>query len=751
MNNKQLSKLLTQQQKILSKIALGHPLSEIGKEICLAIEDILEDKTAKCSILSLTDKQLFHCAAPSLPQKYCEIINGVVIGPNVGSCGTAAYEKSRVIVDNINTSPLWSGFKEVAKTFGLESCWSTPIISTKSKVLGTFAVYHAHPKAPSVQDLELIDYFVSFSSIALEKNVNAEQLSQAINNLKHSNGKFKAFTEVMPDLVLILNEHGEYVDVYGSSEGLLYSAMMEIKGENVNNILPAKDAKPIMAVLEKTLATNEIQVFEYELDVQIGHRVFEGRTAPVENYQSKDNSSRHVLWVARDITQRKLAEKEIEKLAYYDPLTKLPNRRMLNERLAIAVEKIKRSGETGALLFLDIDNFKRLNDSLGHVSGDKLLVEVARRLGAIIRKSDTLARLGGDEFVVLLEYIGDDNEQANVESSVVAQKIHEIFDEEFKVDSLSFQMSCSIGICLIEGFDISSDNIMQFADTAMYRSKAKGGNSYSFYDPELQTLLDKKIELETEILKSIENEEFCAYFQPQVNIEGKVIGAEALIRWIHPVKGIISPCEFIPIAEQFGLIQRLQNIVLRDICTLLNNLSADLIHEDFKVSINISPSQFKSSSLKTELFNIIHDYKIHPSRITLEITESMLAHNVEHTVQQMQELKSEGFTFSIDDFGTGYSCLTYLHAYPVKELKIDKSFINRISDEESGLNIVKTIINLARNLKIKVIAEGVETKEQFEILKRCNIDSIQGYFFAKPMPMDKYLQLDKDVFCHKYK
>ena len=198
---------------------------------------------------------------------------------------------------------------------------------------------------------------------------------------------------------------------------------------------------------------------------------------------------------------------------------------MLNERLTIAVEKIKRSGETGALLFLDIDNFKRLNDSLGHSSGDKLLVEVARRLGAIIRNSDTIARLGGDEFVVLLEYIGDDNKQANVESSIVAQKIHEIFDEEFKVNSLSFQMSCSIGICLIEGDDISSDNIMQFADTAMYRSKAKGGNSYSFYDPALQTLLDKKIELETEILKSIENEEFCAYFQPQVNIEGKVIGA----------------------------------------------------------------------------------------------------------------------------------------------------------------------------------------------------------------------------------
>lgn len=518
-----------------------------------------------------------------------------------------------------------------------------------------------------------------------------------------------------------------------------------MKGHNINDILPAKDALPIMAVIEKTLVTNEIQVFEYELEVNKGHVVFEGHTAAVEHYQPENSSSRHVLWVARDITQRKLAEKEIEKLAYYDPLTKLPNRRAFNERLAIAVEKIKRSGETGALLFLDIDNFKRLNDSLGHSAGDELLVQVARRLGSVIRKSDTLARLGGDEFVILLEYIGDDNEQANIESSVVALKVHEVFDEVFNVDSLNFQVSCSIGIYLIEGLDITANDILKFADTAMYRSKTKGGNSYSFYDPELQKLLERKIELETEILKAIKNEEFCAYFQPQVNVAGKVVGAEALIRWIHPIKGLIPPSEFIPVAEQFGLIQRLQNIVLIDICKLLNKISSNLISDDFKVSINISPSQFKSSTLKSELLNIIHSFNVTPTQITLEITESMLAHDVEHTVQQMEELKSEGFTFSIDDFGTGYSCLSYLHAYPVKELKIDKSFIDRISDEESGLSIVKTIISLARNLKIKVIAEGVETKEQLNILKSCDIDSVQGYFFAKPMPMLEYINWHKDA------
>lgn len=744
MYKKQLSELLGQQQKILSKIALGHSLRDIGDDICLAIEGMLEDKSAKCSILSLRGKQLFHCAAPSLDPKYCEIINGVEIGASVGSCGTAAYSQSQVIVEDISSSPLWADFKEVAHTYGLNSCWSTPVISTKSQVIGTFAIYHTCSKTPSEQDLELIDYFVHFTSIALEQNSNAYQLGQAVNELRVTNDKFKAFTEVMPDLVLILSEHGEYIDIYGSSEDLLCSSMKKLKGHNVNDVLPLKDAQPIMAVIEKTLETNEIQVFEYELDVLKGRVVFEGRTATVEHYQPDNSASRHVLWVARDITQRKRAEKEIEKLAYYDPLTKLPNRRAFNERLEMTVEKIKRSGETGALLFLDIDNFKRLNDSLGHCAGDELLVEAARRLGAIIRRSDTLARLGGDEFVILLEYIGDDNEQANIESSIVAQKIHEVFDEVFRIDSLNFQVSCSIGICLIEGLDITANDILKFADTAMYRSKAKGGNSYSFYDPELQTLLDRKIELETEIIKAIENKEFCAFFQPQVDVSGKVIGAEALIRWIHPLKGIIPPNEFIPVAEQFGLIQRLQNIVLIDICKFLNKINANLISEDFKVSINISPSQFKSSTLKSELLSIIRSSNVTPCQITLEITESMLAHDVNNTVQQMEELSSEGFTFSIDDFGTGYSCLAYLHAFPVKELKIDKSFIDRISDEESGLSVVKTIINLADNLKIKVIAEGVETEEQFNILKSCDIDSIQGYFFAKPMPMNEYINWHKE-------
>ena len=744
MNSIKLKKLLSHQQDILSKIALGAPLNDILNEICLSIEEVIDDESARCSILSLKGEQLFHCAAPNIDDGYCQLINGVHIGPEVGSCGTAAYQKVRIIVEDIATSPLWENFRELALDFGLKSCWSTPIISTKSKVIGTFAIYHNTPKKPSAKDLELIDYFVHFSSIALEKSVDSLKVQQLIAELQQSNKKFRALTKVMPDLTLILSEEGKYTDIYGACDELLFISPEELINKNVNDILSKHDAQPIMAVIEKTLAANKMQVFEYELEINKKKVIFEGRTAPINSYQPNNPSQRHVVWMARDITVRKKTEKKVEKLAFFDPLTNLPNRRMLNERLGMCVERIKRNHKTGALFFLDLDCFKRINDSLGHNAGDELLVELSKRLSTIIRASDTIARVGGDEFVVLLEYVGDNHEQANIESEIVAKKLQSAFDDKFQIGKLAFQVSCSIGICLVDNENLVTDNILKFADTAMYRSKMKGGNSYSFYDPELQTLLEKQTELETDIVRAIASDEFCAYFQPQINASGKVIGTEALIRWNHPSKGLIAPNEFIPVAEQYGLIQKLQNIVLRDICILLNKLSAEnMIDAAFSISINISQCQFNSSTLKTELLKTINEFNIQSSQIKLEITESMLSGDIANTIQQMEELQDNGFIFSIDDFGTGYSCLTHLSAFPVRELKIDKSFIDKILDGGTGFSIVQTIINLAKSLNISAVAEGVELPAQLEILNTMNIDSIQGYLIAKPMIQSDYLAWHK--------
>ncbi|WP_286937760.1 MULTISPECIES: EAL domain-containing protein [unclassified Pseudoalteromonas] len=741
MNTAKLKQLLSHQQDILSKIALGIALDDILQDICLAIEQVIEDSSARCSILSLTGNQLFHRAAPNIDDEYLKAINGVFIGPNVGSCGTAAYKNERVIVQNIDLSPLWEDYKDLAHRYGLYSCWSTPVISTTNEILGTFAIYHGTPKAPTQQDLELIDYFVHFSSIALEKNAESLKARQLVADLQKSNEKFKAFTQVMPDLILILNEEGVYTDIYGTSSDLLLESPTDLIGQNVQDLFPVKDADMIMGIIKKTILTNEMQIFEYDLAVPKGHITFEGRAAALTNYQPEKPELKHVVWMARDVTLRKKAEQEVQRLAFFDPLTGLPNRRMLSDSLAKCVERIKRTKKTGALLFLDVDNFKRINDSLGHGAGDQVLIELAKRLGGVIRSSDTLARVGGDEFIILLEYIGEHNHQACIESEIVAKKVQGVFNDKFAIGELAFQVSCSIGICLINEEHTATDNILKFADTAMYRSKAKGGNSCSFYDPKLQTLLENQAELETDIVRAIANNEFCAYFQPQISMQGKIVGAEALIRWIHPNKGVIAPNQFIPIAEQYGLIQKLQNIVLRNICRLINQLNEkNMIDEHFSVSINISHIQFNSAQLTRELCSTIKEFNIKPQHIKLEITETMLSGDIDSTIKQMTELQEQGFVFSIDDFGTGYSCLAHLNAFPVKEIKIDKSFIDKILDKGKGFNIVNTIISLGKSLDITVVAEGVEQEAQFELLNLLNADCIQGYLVAKPMNASNYIK-----------
>lgn len=740
MHSSQLSKLIVHQQNILSKIALVEDLSSITTEICLAIESMFGEENAKCSILTLAGQQLFHCAAPSIDDDYCSAINGVFIGDGVGSCGTAAFNCTRVIAEDINTSPLWADYKHLALSAGLQSCWSTPILSNQGTVLGTFAIYHDTPKKPSEFELELINYFVHFTSIALEKMQTRSRLEETASELKQSNEKFKAFTQVMPDLALIFSEKGVFTDSYGAVQDYAPDALENILNRSVYDFLTTRQADNVMANIEKTLTTKQVQIFEYEMEINSKMVVFEGRTVPIDDYVTSSDDTQHVLWMARDITTRKEAEQEIEKLAFYDPLTKLPNRRMLHEHLHKFVAKTKRSGNKGALLFIDLDNFKRINDSLGHAAGDELLVSVANRLSGIVRSSDILARVGGDEFVILLDCLGGNKNQDTIEATVVASKVQELFKENYKISGLDFQVCCSVGICYIEGSDITAENVLKYADTAMYRSKQKGGNTFSFYDPKLQTMLEQQIELETEIVRAINDNEFSAYFQPQVDTCGQVSGVEALIRWQHPVKGLIPPCDFIPVAEQFGLIQKLQNIVLRDICQLLTKLnSSQAINSNFNASINISPSQFRCRGLKNELMRILGEYKISPSQITLEITESMFSHDVEQTVDQMNELVAEGFSISIDDFGTGYSCLANLHDYPLKELKIDRSFISNMTGTDSGRSVVDMIINLAKNLSIKVVAEGVETQEQFNVLKSRNVDEIQGYLFSKPLTQDDYL------------
>ncbi|HET8704930.1 MAG TPA: GGDEF domain-containing phosphodiesterase, partial [Pseudomonadales bacterium] len=303
----------------------------------------------------------------------------------------------------------------------------------------------------------------------------------------------------------------------------------------------------------------------------------------------------------------------------------------------------------------------------------------------------------------------------------------------------SYKIGASIGICIVDGETSSAGEILKRADSAMYAAKRLGGNSFSFYDPSIQEEIDRKLQIEREIIGAIEQRQFCAYFQPQIDTRGNVVGAEALIRWVHPVRGLISPASFIPIAENSGLIFQLQNIVLEDSCRLLNELKKQHgVPEDFAISVNISSNQFKTGKLDENLLKVMKQFGVTPQSIILEITESLLMQNKNEAVSQMQRLKKLGFRFSVDDFGTGYSSLAYLHALPLDELKIDKTFVDQISMHDSGTAIIDSIISLAGHLRLHVVAEGVETAAQFEVLAQRPIQAVQGYLFSKPLPRDEF-------------
>ena len=493
MDHTKISKLLRAQQKVISMIALGSSLPSCLEAVCHLIEMILDTRNAKISILLLDGKQLHHGAAPSLPHAYCEAIDGVTIGPNVGSCGTAAFTKKQVIVTDIEHDPLWADFKDVALTNGLRACWSSPIFSSTNEVLGSFAIYYLEPTNPEGFDFDLIDRFTDLASMAIEKSKATERDIAATFYLQQSNEKFSAFTRVMPDLALIIKEDGTYVDVYGANESLLYAPKNKIIGKMTSEIYPKDKSDEIMKIIGVALKSSTLEVFEYQLNVPEGNCTFEARIVEIKHYLPENPDARHVLWMARDISERKRAEKQIEQLAFYDQLTSLPNRRMLIKNLQLLIDKTKRNKHLGTLLFLDLDDFKRINDSLGHSVGDELLVMVANRLKKVLRSCDTFSRIGGDEFVILLEHIESEIDNLSDQASLISAKIIEVFSEAFDLGNGKYNISVSIGISVIHGENISAEEVLQRADTAMYRSKKLGGGRYTFFDPALQRILDRPI------------------------------------------------------------------------------------------------------------------------------------------------------------------------------------------------------------------------------------------------------------------
>ena len=583
------------QAQILEMIAMSAPLEDVLEHLMRLVESQLKGIFGSVLLLEDDGTHLRHGAAPSLAEAYTKAIDGLRIGPKVGSCGTAAYRQEAVNVADIMHDPLWEDYRELAAAHGLRSCWSTPILSYRGAVLGTFAMYSKEVREPTEAETSLFDVTTRIAGIAIE---------------------------------------------------------------------------------------------------------------------------------------RKQAEDRIHFMANHDALTRLPNRLLLKYRLSQAVLYAQRYGRGVAVVFIDLDNFKLVNDSLGHNAGDELLKIIAERMVNCTRATDTVVRLGGDEFVILLI---DQPKSADIVAASV-QKLKAAIAETVHLEGHDFKITSSIGVANYPNDGTDADTLLAHADAAMYRAKETGRDNFQFYTCELNTKVHEKFLLQTELRNAIARCEFFLLYQPQVELRtGRVFAVEALIRWKHPTLGVIPPVKFIPLAEESGLIVPIGDWVLHEACRQ-NKAWQDAGLPPVNISVNMSARQFKEGDLVSRVVSALQRSGMDAKFLELELTESLIMQDVEASIATMKKLQGLGVQLSIDDFGTGYSSLSALKSFPVVRLKIDKSFIDDLATNENDRAVAGAVISLGQKLNMRVIAEGVETDEQVAFLCDNNCDEMQGYHFSKPIP-----------------
>ncbi|SDH22485.1 EAL domain-containing protein [Propionivibrio dicarboxylicus] len=519
------------------------------------------------------------------------------------------------------------------------------------------------------------------------------------------------------------------------------------------HLLEPNDDKPLLAYVTAQMANPEVFLAKVEelydhpemtsfdsLHLADG-RVFERYSQPM--IIAKEIVGRY--WSFRDVSAHKRAEDKIYHLAFFDQLTSLPNRILLQDRLRQAMAASTRNENYGALLLIDLDNFKILNDTLGHDMGDVLLQQVGQRLGKSVREEDTVARFGGDEFVVMLVGLGRDQANAATRSEIVGKKILTNLNQAFQLKKTSYHISASIGVALFYGQQKEAELLLKQADLALYRAKDGGRNTLRFFDQDMENAVVKRATMESELREALQKRQFVLHYQIQI-AENKTIGSEVLVRWIHPQRGLISPAEFIPLAEENGLILPLGYWVLENACTQLAVWATQPKFSDLTIAVNVSAHQFRQSDFVNHVLTVLEKTGANPKRLKLELTESTLVSNFEDVIQKMVALKDRGISFSLDDFGTGYSSLSYLKRLPLDQLKIDQSFVRNVLGNSNDAAIVRTIIALADSLGLGVIAEGVETPMQRDFLSGSSCHAYQGYLFGRPVPISEF----EEIVQHRF-
>jgi diguanylate cyclase (GGDEF)-like protein/PAS domain S-box-containing protein len=562
----------------------------------------------------------------------------------------------------------------------------------------------------------------------------------AYRDLHRNEARLRALMQSIPDLVWLKDLGGTYLACNRQFERLVGAQETHIVGRTDYDFFPRELADFFREHDRRALAAGKPCVNEEWLTFAEGG--YRGLFETVKTTM-RDNAGAPigVVGIARDITERHKAEEQRRQLAYYDPLTRLPNRRLLMDRLEQTLANIAHSGSHGALLFIDLDHFKILNDTIGHEVGDRLLCGVAARLTGSVREGDTIARLGGDEFVVILANLGRCAEEAAGYARSIAEQILEALNQPYSIGKRTLHSTPSIGVALIGAANTSVDELIKQADIAMYQAKAGGRNTLRFFDPQMQAALAARVSLETELRDGIQRREFALYFQPQVHSVRGVIGAEALLRWRHPRRGIILPEEFIPLAEETGLILEIGQWVLEAACRQLKFWHDAQRARHLYLAINVSARQFRQPEFVELVARALECAGAPAERLKIELTETLVLDDVDDTIRKMRALKQLGVGFCIDDFGTGYSSLSYLTRLPLEQIKIDRSFVRNLPDSANEAVIAQTIISMAHALGLAAIAEGVETEAQREFLELNGCDACQGFLFSDPAPLARFEQL----------
>jgi diguanylate cyclase (GGDEF)-like protein/PAS domain S-box-containing protein len=588
--------------------------------------------------------------------------------------------------------------------------------------------------------VEVIANYVCFEG--LEYNVGyAKDISErklAEEQLKISNQRFETLLQAVPDLMFEIDRAGRYLNVWGGRGHLLAAPESQLIGRSVTEILPEAAAQEVMLALAEADLTGHSSGHQIKLALPQGECWFELSVASQSN---KNIRNLGFIVLSRDITARKQAEEEIRNLAFYDVLTGLPNRRLLVDRLRSALAISARSNYYGAVLFLDLDRFKILNDTLGHGYGDLLLIEVAARIKHCVREIDTVARLGGDEFVVLLEEVDEHADHTSQKVANIAEKIRESLSAPYFLNGNEYHSSPSIGVCLYRDNEATVDTLLKHADMAMYQVKGSGRNGVRFFDPAMQKVVETRAALEADLRHAVPGGQLHLYYQLQVDDNLQPLGAEALVRWIHPVKGMVSPMQFIPIAEESSLILDIGGWVLDTACAQLSLWSKNEHTRLLTLAVNVSAQQFKQPGFVEHVAALLLVYRVDPARLKLELTESVVLSDLNDVVSKMHALKMLGVSLSMDDFGTGYSSLSYLKKLPLDQIKIDQSFVRDMTFDQNDEVMVHAIIGMAKNFGLNVIAEGVETDSQLTLLKHLGCLVYQGYLFSKPVPIEQFLKL----------